>query len=124
MGWKGTLWLALSSFFVNFVLIIEAVHYKSFFMAFLALWFFNLGTALYFAYRLPNLGEGFADEKRRAEAHNEYTYFLALFSFFIIFSVLLLNTFSGPRLSIAFLLVLASIMFWSAVVFYHSFRAW
>ena len=124
MGWKGALWLALSSFFVSLVLIIGAVHYRSFFMAFLALWFFNMGVALYFAYRLPKLGEGFADEKRRAEADNEYAFFLALFFFNLDISVLLLSAFSGLRLYIAFLLVLTSIMLLTAVVFYDILRTW
>ena len=121
MGWKGTLWLALSSFVANFVLTVEAVYYRSFFTAFLALWFFNLGTVLYFAYRLPKLGEDFADtdKKRWAEANNERAFFLALFSFSLVFSVLILSTFSGLRLSIAFLLVLGSIVLLTVVLSYH-----
>lgn len=124
MSWKGTLWLALSSFDVSFVLVLAAVHYLSFFMAFLALWFFNLGTTLHFAYRLPKLGEGFADEKRRAEADNEYAFFLALFYFNLVISVLLLSALSGLQLYIAFSLVMASILLHTAVVFYDILRAW
>ena len=116
MGWKGTLWLALSGFVASFALMIVAVHYRSFFMAFLALWFFNLGTTLYFAYRLPKLGEDFADEKRRAEARNERRFFLVLFFIYVDFSVLLLSTFSRLMLFIAFLLVLTSIILLTAVL--------
>ena len=94
-------------------------------MAFLALWFFNLGTTLYFAYRFPKLSEDFADEKRRAEANNERVFFLALCCIFVGFSVLsLLSTFSGSMLYIAFLLVLTSIILFTAVIFYHTFKVW
>jgi hypothetical protein len=113
--------LSLLSFGANFMLTIEAVHYRSFFMAFLALWFFNLGTTLYFAYRLPKLGEDFVDtdEKRRTEARNERAFLLAIFAISFAFSVLLLTTFSGLRLSIAFLLALSSIVLLTAVMFDH-----
>ena len=125
MGWKGALWLSLSSFVMNFIFTIEAVQYRSFFMAFLALWFFNLGTVLYLAYRLPKLGEGLtdADKKRRVEAYDERRFLITLFAFSILFSVLILSAFSGPRLSIAFLLVLVSIALLTVVISYHTHRA-
>ena len=94
-------------------------------MAFLALWFFNLGTVLYLAYRLPKLSEGLADtdKKRRAEAHDERRFLISLFVFSLLFSVLILSMFSGSQLSIAFLLVLASIVLLTVVISYHVLGA-